>query len=81
MTEACMLTTVDNPYNPFNQFDQWYAFDTQKGYNTCAYLERVVGSSTIGLDLEESNSIVNHAIDEIIRMNVIGIYKKVERNS
>ena len=28
-----MLTTVDNPYNPFDQFNHWLLFDTENGYN------------------------------------------------
>ena len=36
-----MLTTIDNPYDPFDQFDEWYSYDMDAGYNTCAYLARV----------------------------------------
>ena len=35
------LTTVDNPYNPFEQFVSWFLFDAEKGYGTCDYLGRV----------------------------------------
>ena len=39
-----LLTTKDNPYNPFSQYDDWKYFDeTQKHYNTEAYIARVVG--------------------------------------
>ena len=38
----CMLTTIDNPYNPFTQFSKWFMFDTEKGYNSCGYLDRIV---------------------------------------
>ena len=31
-----MLTTSDNPYNPFTQFDEWQMFDSLQGYNTCS---------------------------------------------
>ena len=34
MESEYMLTTIDNPFNPFTNFDDWYAFDTSKGYNT-----------------------------------------------
>ncbi len=40
-----MLTTIDNPYNPFTQFDRWYVFDCQKGYDTCAILARISRNS------------------------------------
>jgi hypothetical protein len=40
-----MLTTTDNPFNPFTEYDEWFAYDVSKGYNTCAYLARIVKSS------------------------------------
>ena len=36
-----MLTTIDNPYDPFTQWDDWYKFDMVKGYDTCGYLARL----------------------------------------
>ena len=71
-----MLTTVDNPYNPFTQFDEWYAFDQGRGYNTCEYLARIAPTS-IELTDEENDLILNDAITEIIYFNVLGIYQKV----
>lgn len=40
------LTTTDNPFNPFEDFDNWYYFDTdiRRQYQTCSYLERVAHS-------------------------------------
>ena len=35
------LTTFDNPYDPFEQFTQWFMFDEEKGYHTTAYLGKV----------------------------------------
>ena len=42
MANEVMLTTIDNPYNPFEQFDLWLLCDKDKGYNTCEYLARIV---------------------------------------
>lgn len=39
------ITTVDNPYDPFEQFDQWFLFDVHSGYNTCSYLGRIARTS------------------------------------
>ena len=34
---AFAITTVDNPFDPFDNFDSWYRFDMDKGYNSYAY--------------------------------------------
>lgn len=72
-----MLTTIDNPYNPFEDFDSWYQFDTEKGYNTCGYLARIAATSPALSDLE-NDAEIKRAIDEIVSMNIYGIYRKVE---
>lgn len=41
MASKCMLTTVDNPFDPFEQFTSWFMFDEEKGYHTCSYLGRI----------------------------------------
>ena len=41
MSREVALTTIDNPFDPFEQFEQWFNWDVSKGYNTCAYLDRV----------------------------------------
>lgn len=76
--DEVMLTTIDNPYNPFTQFDEWFAFDESKGYYTCEYLARIARSSD-ELSPEDEALAINAAIDEIVELNVLGIYKKVSR--
>ena len=73
---ATFVTTLDNPYDYFDQFDEWYAFDTEKGYNTCAYLARIAKTSKEMSDADYEQA-VNDAVDEIVRLNVTGNYKKV----
>ena len=79
-TTDCMLTTTDNPYNPFTHFDEWYEYDVAQGYNTCSYLARIVMTS-YELDDEEQESDIERAIDEIVSLNILGIYKKVIREN
>jgi hypothetical protein len=74
MTES-MLTTIDNPFDPFTQFDEWYAFDEQMGYHTCSYLARITKTSD-ELSEEDEDFAIESAIDEIVKLNVLGIYKK-----
>ena len=75
-----MLTTFDNPYDPFTQFNHWFLFDTEKGYNTCAYLGRIAKVSDEFSD-EENDSMIEQAIDEIIKYDFRNIYKKVSRKA
>jgi len=72
-----MLTTSDNPYDPFLEFEQWDAFDQGKDYNTCSYLARRAKTSDELSELDQHQAI-EQAIDEIVELNVLGIYQKVE---
>ena len=80
MANNCMLTTFDNPFDPFEQFTSWFMFDVEKGYNSCAYLARIAKLTDEMSDQEISDEI-NRAIDEIIKYDFMNIYKKVEKTS
>lgn len=71
-----MLSTSDNPHNPFTDFDDWNTFDQHAGYYSLAYLGRVVKTSNDISDYDQSLAI-EWAIDDIVRENVLGIYIKV----
>ena len=71
-----MLTTIDNPYDPFTQFDEWYNFDTASGYHTAALLSRIIKTSDDLPDGYQSQAIED-AIDEIVAENVSGVHRKV----
>ena len=74
----CRLTTFDNPYDPFKNFDSWFLYDVEKGYNSCAYLDRIAHTSP-ELSDEENEAEIERAIDEIIKYDFLNIYKKVRR--
>ena len=71
-----MLSTIDNPFNPFDDFDSWFMFDVEKGYNSCAYLARIAKTSSEFTEEEEAEEI-ERAIDEIIRYDFMNLYIKV----
>ena len=73
-----MVTTVDNPWNPFTHFAEWYQFDTMAGYNTPAYLARVAVVSD-ELSYADQLFAVNSACEEIVRENISGVYRLVSR--
>jgi hypothetical protein len=75
-----MLTTFDNPFNPFTEFDEWLTWDTNAGYNTPSLLARIASYSN---DMSEADQelAIQQAIDEIVRENVSGMWRKVSKRS
>lgn len=78
MLERTMLTTVDNPYDPFDQFDEWFAFDVLMGYDTCGLLARFASVSPELSEFEQDQAI-ELAVSEILESDVLGIYKLARR--
>ena len=73
---AVALTTTDNPYNPITQFEDWYGFDELHGYHTTSYLARIAKLSP-DLSPRDYEEALEEAIDEIVKYNLIGKYKKI----
>ena len=76
----CMLTTIDNPFNPFEDFSSWFMFDIEKGYNTCGRLMRIANIPDDFTEQEEDEEI-ERAIDILIKYDVLDIYKKVTQET
>jgi hypothetical protein len=76
--EEHMLTTVDNPWNPFSDYEEWYVWDRDRGYDTPGFLARI---ANVSLDLPEADFdlSIELAIDEICEQNVNGLYIKAVR--
>lgn len=74
--KKAMLSTIDNPFDPFNDFTSWYMYDVEAGHNSCAYLARIARTSDQFTDLE-NNEEIERAIDEIIEYDCLGLYVKV----
>ena len=75
-TTEYLLSTTDNPYNPFTEFDQWNAYDMQSGHHTLSLLARVAATSDELSDLDQSQAI-DLAIEEIVFYNASGMHIKV----
>ena len=73
-----MLTTIDNPFNPFDDFTSWFMYDVESGYNTCGYLARIAKTSD-QLTEKENDEEIERAIDEIIEHDFMNIYVKLKR--
>ncbi len=71
-----MLTTVDNPFNPFTHYDEWNAWDQMMGYHSSALLARIVRTSD-ELSQAVQDQAIEDAIDEVVRYNISGMHRKV----
>ena len=71
------ITTFDNPFNPFKDYDSWLMFDIEKGYNTNSKLARLIN---IQYDMSEveQEQIIEKAIDRLIEIDPLDVYKKIE---
>jgi hypothetical protein len=69
------ITTIDNPYDPLDDFMNWFLFDSVHNYNTCAWLARFTNTTEMFSEFENKLEI-EHGIDELIKVNPT-FYKKV----
>lgn len=79
MVDVSMLTTVDNPHDPFDAYTEWYLWDLDHGYNTLGLLARIAVSSD---DLSEADqqAALEDAMDEIVEINASGMHRKLTRS-
>ncbi len=73
-----MLTTIDNPHSPFDDFPSWYAYDVSSGYHTAEFLAKIVVVSD-ELSPADHDLAIDQAIEEIVQENISGIYIKVQK--
>lgn len=74
--KAVMLTTIDNPYNPFDHWDEWLAYDHWHGYNTNEYLARQCLTCD-AFTREEEERQIRETIDDIVKNDPLQIYRKI----
>lgn len=71
------LTTVDNPYDPIGDFDNWMEYDEKMGYFTNSYLARIAVVSN-AFSEEDYDLAVESAMKEIVSFNP-DLYKIVTK--
>ena len=74
--KCSFITTIDNPYDPYKEFDKWNYYDTQKGYHSNALLARVLQSSE-NFGFKQQVEDIDYAINKIIKTDVTGLFIKV----
>lgn len=78
MALVSMLTTTDNPWDPFDNFKEWYAWDEGHGYHTSGLLARLTFSS-YELSVNEQAAAIEAAMDEIVENNYSGVHRKITK--
>lgn len=76
---ASMLSTSDNPFDPFDQPDEWFNWDMVKGYNTPGLLDRVLITSDQLSDADQEAD-REQAIDDLVELNPNGMLIKVTKD-
>ena len=60
------ITTDDNPFDPFTQFDDWYDWDLKMGYDICGKIARFAPTSAENLTDYENNELIDEAIHKVM---------------
>lgn len=76
MSKRVSITTIDNPFDPIEDFASWFDFDVEKGYYTCSKLARISNVSDDMTQIEEDEE-VERAIDRLIEIDPLDLYRKV----
>ena len=75
MEKDSMLTTFDNPFNPFTEFDRWWKEDLLLGHDCCGLLANESNVSDIASD-EVNDKAIIEAMERIVKKEPM-IYKIV----
>ena len=75
MEKDSMLTTFDNPFNPFTEFDRWWKEDLLLGHNCCGLLANESNVSDVSSD-EVNDKAIIEAMERIVKREPM-IYKIV----
>lgn len=78
MAKEYMLSTIDNPYDPFEEFTLWLMFDKEKGYDSCERLMRIAQISD-DMTQKEIDEEVDRAMDILIEHDFTNTFKRVTK--
>ena len=73
------LTSVDNPFDPFTDFDNWYRYDTEKGYYTAGLIARFTDADSFDLSDNDYASEIEQAVERALETDLEGRLFKVVR--
>lgn len=76
-TKDVWITTVDNPFDPFTQWDRWFNFDEQQNYKTCERVARFAHVNRKNLTEKENNDLIDQAIVRVYLLYGPQVYQIV----
>lgn len=68
------ITTIDNPYDPKDEFDAWLTYDSELGYNTLQRLAKTADYLREQNKNDDSELLYQLAIAEMIRLDPLKVY-------
>jgi hypothetical protein len=74
--DVFVLSTIDNPYNPKTQYDEWKSWDEDSGYFTEQYIGRLLEMEG-DFDVDDEftlNNLREKVIQDILENDVINLY-------
>ena len=74
MKERVHITTIDNPFNPFEDFASWYDFDMEKGYCSCQRVARLANITDDMTDLAEEAEI-ERATKRLVEIDPLDVFQ------
>ena len=81
--KEAMLSTIDNEWNPFDNFSEWYSRDLelarQQNRRSCSGYLAIIAACSDDVSENEFNQVMNDAIDEIVDLDLSGTFIKVTR--
>lgn len=80
MTREVTISTIDNPFNPFEDRDSWFMFDMEKGYHSGSRVAKLL-ELTEDMTEEERSREIERAIDRLIEIDPLDIFIKVTRET
>ena len=74
MKERVHITTIDNPFNPFEDFASWYDFDMEKGYCSCQRVARLANITDDMSEVEIENE-TERATRRLVEIDPLDIFQ------
>lgn len=78
--EEYLITTIDNPWNPFTHPSEWSEFDREHGYNTRERLATYIFTSN---DLGENETAADISFGQktFLEKDLLGIWIRVKKDT